>query len=148
MYPSNSFGANAYARVGLETGVNGASPHGLITLLFQGARRAITLGRMHMENKDFMAKGKALSHATLIIGGGLQQSLNLEKGGDLAAQLNTLYDYMTRRLLEANLHNDPAILLEVDGLLATIEEGWNAINPQLVQQNAGPNVQVPASAAA
>ena len=71
MYPSNNFGANAYARVGLETGVNGASPHGLITLLFQGARRAIAIGRAHMERQDFSEKGKALSHAITIIGGGM-----------------------------------------------------------------------------
>ncbi len=57
MYPSKNFGANAYARVGLESGVNGASPHGLIALLFQGARRAISIGRVHMERKDFMEKG-------------------------------------------------------------------------------------------
>jgi flagellar protein FliS len=142
MYPSKNFGANAYARVGLESGVNGASPHGLIALLFQGARRAISIGRVHMERKDFMEKGKALSHAITIIGGGLQQSLNLEQGGDLARKLNSLYDYMTRRLLEANLKNDPAMLLEVDGLLATIEEGWIAIDPEAAPKSAVQNTRL------
>jgi flagellar protein FliS len=116
----------------------------LIALLFQGARRAVLMGRMHMERNNIPEKGKSLSQAIMIIGGGLQQSLNLEKGGDLAARLNTLYDYMTRRLLEANLKNDPAILLEVDGLLATIEEGWSAIDPHAAPRE----TQMTASAAA
>jgi len=127
MYQPPNSGVNAYAKVSLESNVIGASPHELITLLFQGARRAISLARVHMQRRDFAAKGKAVGHAINIIGGGLQQSLNLEKGGDLAMRLNSLYDYMTRRLLEASLKNDESILNEVDGLLATIEEGWVAI---------------------
>ncbi len=127
MYQPPNSGVNAYAKVSLESNVIGASPHELITLLFQGARRAISLARVHMQRRDFGAKGKAVGHAINIIGGGLQQSLNLDKGGDLAARLNSLYDYMSRRLLEASLKNDEAILNEVDALLATIEEGWLAI---------------------
>lgn len=127
MYQPPNSGVNAYAKVSLESNVIGASPHELITLLFQGARRAISLARVHMQRRDYAAKGKAVGHAINIIGGGLQQSLNLEKGGDLAVRLNALYEYMTRRLLEASLKNDEAMLTEVDGLLATIEEGWLAI---------------------
>jgi flagellar protein FliS len=131
MYSPGNFGANSYARVGLETSVNSASPHELVALLFQGARRAVRMGRMHMQNGNIAEKGKLLSHAILIIGGGLQQGLNLEQGGDLAQRLHALYDYMTRRLLEANLQNSPALLDEVDGLLATIEDGWTGIKPQI-----------------
>jgi flagellar secretion chaperone FliS len=127
MYQPPNSGVNAYAKVSLESNVIGASPHELIALLFQGARRAIALAKVHMQRRDFGAKGKAVGHAINIIGGGLQQSLNLDKGGDLAARLDALYSYMTRRLLEASLKNDEAMLVEVDGLLATIEEGWVAI---------------------
>jgi flagellar protein FliS len=131
MYSPGNFGAHSYARVGLETSVNSASAYELVALLFQGARRAVRMGRVHMQNGNIPEKGKLLSHAIAIIGGGLQQGLNLEQGGDLAQRLNALYDYMTRRLLEANLQNDPALLDEVDGLLATIEDGWNGIKPQI-----------------
>lgn len=127
MYTLPKAGASAYAKVGMESNVIGASSHELITLLFQGARRAISLARVHMQRRDYAAKGKAVGHAINIIGGGLQQALNLEKGGDLAERLNALYGYMTRRLLEASLKNDEGMLSEVDGLLATIEEGWVAI---------------------
>ena len=131
MYSPGKFGAESYARVGLETSVNGASPYELVAMLFQGARHAIRMGRVHMQNGNIPEKGKLISQAIMIVGGGLQQGLNLEQGGDLAQRLNALYDYMTRRLLDANLRNDPALLDEVDGLLATIEEGWNGIKPEL-----------------
>lgn len=131
MYSPGKFGAASYARVGLETSVNSANPYELVALLFQGARRAIRMGRVHMQNGNIPEKGKLISQAIMIVGGGLQQGLNLEQGGDLAQRLNALYDYMTRRLLEANVRNDPAMLDEVDGLLATIEDGWTGIKPEL-----------------
>ncbi|ANB74364.1 flagellar protein FliS [Paraburkholderia phytofirmans OLGA172] len=131
MYSPSKFGADSYARIGLETSVNSASPYELVALLFQGARRAIRMGRVHMQNGNIPEKGKLISQAIVIVGGGLQQGLNLEQGGDLAQRLNALYDYMTRRLLEANVRNDPALLDEIDSLLATIEDGWNGIKPEL-----------------
>ena len=148
MYTSQKTGASAYAKVGMESNVIGAGPHELITLLFQGARRAISLARIHMQRRDYAAKGKAIGHAINIIGGGLQQALNLEKGGDLAARLNALYGYMTRRLLEASLKNDEKMLIEVDGLLATIEEGWVAIgaNPPPPAQATAPQTSATATA--
>jgi flagellar secretion chaperone FliS len=143
MYSPGNFGANSYARVGLESSVLSANPHELIALLFQGARRAIRMSRMHMENGNVAEKGRLISHAIVIIGGGLQQGLDRDKGGELAQHLHGLYEYMTRRLLEANLNNNPALLEEVDGLLANIEEGWSGIKPQV----AGPGAQMPRPAA-
>lgn len=130
MYPPRTYGADSYARVSLETGVMSADPHKLIALLFEGARKAIRMSRAHMQNGNVAQKGKQISHAIMIIGGGLQQGLNLEQGGDLAQRLDGLYEYMKRRLLEANLNDDPALLDEVDRLLATIEEGWTGIQPK------------------
>jgi flagellar secretion chaperone FliS len=131
MYSPQKFGANSYARIGMETGVLGASPHELIAQLFEGARRAVRMSRLHMQNGNIAEKGRLISHAIVIIGGGLQQGLNLEKGGELAQRLDGLYDYMKRRLLEANLNNDPAPLEEVDNLLGTIEDGWKGIKDQV-----------------
>jgi flagellar secretion chaperone FliS len=130
--PANS-GANAYARVGVETGVMGASPHRLIVMLYQGARKAIAQARMHLHQGNIAARGEAIGKAIEIIGSGLQVALNQEAGGDIAERLDALYTYMTRRLLEANLKQNEAMLVEVDGLLATLEEAWIGIAPEIAR---------------
>ncbi|MEX3935555.1 flagellar export chaperone FliS [Paraburkholderia phymatum] len=133
MFSPGHSGANAYARVGLETGAMGASPHRLIVMLYQGARQAIAQARMHLQQGDIPGRGLAISKAIRIIGEGLQQALNLEAGGDVASRLDALYSYMTRRLLEANIKQSEAMLVEVDGLLATLEEAWLGIAPEIAR---------------
>ena len=59
--------------------------------------------------------------------GGLRQGLDIEKGGELAANLDSLYEYMTTRLMEANLKNDVAIIEEIAQLLREVKSGWDAI---------------------
>ncbi|CAB3786444.1 Flagellar secretion chaperone FliS [Paraburkholderia ultramafica] len=138
MFSPGHAGANAYARVGVETGVMGASPHRLIVLLYQGARQAIAQARMHLQQGNVPDRGMAISKATRIIESGLQQSLNLEVGGETAERLNALYSYMARRLLEANIKQSEAMLVEVDGLLATLEEAWIGIAPEIARMAAQP----------
>jgi flagellar secretion chaperone FliS len=136
MFSPGHAGANAYARVGVQTGVMGASPHRLIVMLYQGARQAIARARMHLLQGNIAERGKAISNAISIIQSGLQQSLNLEVGGEVAARLDALYTYMGRRLLEANVHQDEQMLVEVDRLLATLEEAWLAIAPEAARMAA------------
>jgi flagellar secretion chaperone FliS len=138
MFSQGHAGANAYARVGVETGVMGASPHRLIVLLYQGARQAISQARMHLQQGNVAGRGMAISKAIRIVESGLQQSLNLEVGGEIAQRLNALYSYMTRRLLEANIQQSEAMLVEVDGLLATLEEAWVGIAPEVARMAAQP----------
>ncbi|QQC63077.1 flagellar export chaperone FliS [Paraburkholderia ginsengisoli] len=138
MFSPGHAGANAYARVGVETSVMGASPHRLIVLLYQGARQAIAQGRMHLQQGNVAERGMAISKAIRIIESGLQQSLNLEVGGEIAERLNALYSYMTRRLLEANIKQSETMLVEVDGLLATLEEAWIGIAPEIARMAAQP----------
>ncbi|MEM5384742.1 flagellar export chaperone FliS [Paraburkholderia phymatum] len=133
MFSPGHSGANAYARVGLETGAMGASPHRLIVMLYQGARQAIAQARMHLQQGDIPGRGQAITKAIGIIGDGLQQALNLEAGGEIAGRLDALYSYMTRRLLEANIKQSEAMLVEVDGLLATLEEAWLGIAPEIAR---------------
>lgn len=133
MFSPGHSGANAYARVGVETGAMGASPHRLIVMLYQGARQAIAQARMHLQQGDIPGRGQAISKAIRIISEGLQQALNLEVGGEIAARLDSLYSYMTRRLLEANIKQSEAMLVEVDGLLATLEEAWLGIAPEIAR---------------
>jgi flagellar secretion chaperone FliS len=130
MYSPGQSGAGAYAQVGLQTGVVDASPHRLIVMLFQGARQAIARARLHLQRGDVGEKGLAISRAIRIIGGGLQQSLNVDEGGAIAQRLDSLYSYMTRRLMQANLEQSEQMLIEVDGLLATLEDAWLSIAPE------------------
>jgi flagellar protein FliS len=136
MFSPGHAGANAYARVGVQTGVMGASPHRLIVMLYQGARQAIARARMHLQQGNIPERGKAISNAISIIQNGLQQSLNLEVGGEVAARLDALYTYMERRLLDANVQQDEQMLVEVDRLLATLEEAWLAIAPEAAKMAA------------
>ncbi|HEX7909521.1 flagellar export chaperone FliS [Paraburkholderia ginsengiterrae] len=138
MFSPGHSGANAYARVGVETGVMGASPHRLIVMLYQGARQAIAQARMHLQQGNVPARGEAVGKAIQIVESGLQQSLNLEAGGEIAERLNALYGYMSRRLLEANIKQSEAMLVEVDGLLATLEEAWIGIAPEITRMAAQP----------
>ncbi|MBN4664787.1 flagellar export chaperone FliS [Pandoraea nosoerga] len=126
MYGQNA--ANAYRKVGLETGVIAASPHQLIVMLFDGAKAALTRARVHFEDGRIAERGQAISKAIEIIGG-LRDGLNMEVGGELSRNLRDLYDYMGRRLLEANLENDVAKVREVDTLLDTIASAWREIAP-------------------
>jgi flagellar protein FliS len=118
--------AKAYSNMGKQGAAEDASPHRLITLLFDGALERIHAARGAMERNDIATKGALISRAITIVDG-LRASLNLEAGGDVASNLKDLYDYMETRLFEANLSNAPAMLDEVAGLLGTIREGWVGI---------------------
>jgi flagellar protein FliS len=114
----------------------GASPHRLIAMLFEGARKAIAQARMHVQLGNVAQRGETIGKAISIIESGLQQSLDRSTGGEVAERLFALYGYMTRRLLEANVKSSEAMLIEVDGLLATIEEAWTGIGPEVARMAA------------
>jgi flagellar secretion chaperone FliS len=127
MFGTMQRGVNAYAKVGLETSVVSASPHKLIVMLFDGALVAVLSALTHMKAGAIPEKGAAISKAISIINSGLRASLDRRAGGDIAESLDSLYIYMSERLFLANLNNDPAILEEVQGLLADLRHAWNTI---------------------
>lgn len=139
MFVTSSKPIDAYSKVGLETGVDGANAYRLITMLLDGA--AFSLGRAAQAIKDkrIEEKGKAITTAVDIISSGLQASINLEAGGEIAERLNSLYDYMCTRLLYANLHSDLAAIQEVSNLLGEIKAGWEEIanDPAVASRNKG-----------
>jgi len=135
---------NAYTKVGTESAVNGADPHMLISMLFQGALLAIANAKNEMVRKETAAKGKSISRAIAIIGEGLNASLDKSVGGELAQSLSSLYDYMVTRLVAANLNNDMVALDEVTRLLTELAGAWDAIRPKLM--NTAPQPDVPADA--
>lgn len=120
-------GAAAYSSVGVETGVSTADPHKLILMLFEGAILQIGTAAAALENKNVPAKGLAISKAIEIITNGLKVSLDFEAGGDLAQRLGALYDYMSQRLLYANLHNSRPAMDEVVKLLTELKGAWEEI---------------------
>lgn len=137
MNPSYS-AATAYSTVGAETGVEAATPHKLILMLFEGAIVAVSSARMHMERKEIAKKGAAISQAISIIDAGLNASLDRNAGGEIAQNLASLYDYMSRRLLLANLNNEIEPLNEVLRLLTELKEAWEAIGKQPGTGDAAP----------
>lgn len=121
--------AQSYASVGIDTAVETADPHRLVLMLFDGATAAISLARVHMEAGNIPQKGLAISKAIDLVVNGLQASLDLETGGDLADHLAALYEYIAQRLLFANLKNSVAALDEVSNLLSGLREAWAQISP-------------------
>ena len=127
MFGSSPRGANAYAKVGLETGVVAASPHKLIVMLFDGALTAVRAAIVHMQAREIEKKGLAISKAINIVQNGLRASLDKTAGGQIAESLDSLYDYICNRLVTANLTNQPEILKEVIALLADLKGAWDSI---------------------
>lgn len=118
-----------YAQVGVQTSLESADPHRIVQLLMEGALNRIALVKGHMQRGELAQKGEPLARAVAILAE-LRRSLNHEAGGEIARNLDALYEYMERRLLEANSKNDPAALDEVSGLLREIKSGWDAIPPE------------------
>jgi len=123
--------ASAYARVGVETSVHAASSHKLIELLFNGFMDSISLARGAMRAGQIEAKGSAIGRAARIVEEGLKAGLNLEAGGRLARDLDSLYAYVALRLLQANLRNDESALDECVRLIGPLRDAWVAIGPQV-----------------
>ena len=122
--PTGSQSVRSYADIGLETQVLGASPERLITLLYMGARAAIGQARIHLQEGRVAERGAAISKAIKIVDEGLKTGLNMEAGGEIAANLARLYDYIVRTLLTANLPAHAEQLDIADRLLADLAEAW------------------------
>jgi flagellar secretion chaperone FliS len=121
--------AGAYRRVGVETGVDAATPHQLVAMLFDGCTDAIAEARTAMQRGEVEAKCKAVTRAVRIVDEGLKAALDVKAGGKLAEDLLALYGYLALRLTQANLHNDAAALDECQALLEPVRGAWAAIGP-------------------
>lgn len=113
----------AYNSVSTHGGVAAADPHRLILMLMDGALERLATARGCMEHNDIGGKAQLLNRAIQIIGE-LRGSLDVAKGAELAANLDALYDYMCRRLLQASLKNDLKMLDEVAKLLRELRDTW------------------------
>ncbi|GIU46189.1 flagellar export chaperone FliS [Shewanella algidipiscicola] len=116
----------SYRKVSVESEISVASPHRIIQLMFEGALQRLAQSRYAIENNDIANKGIFIGKAIGIITG-LNNSLNMEAGGDIANNLSELYDFMLRKISEANINNDVQAIDDVSEILRTIKEGWDAI---------------------
>lgn len=129
----NSAAMNQYKQVGVQAAVGNADPHTLIQMLIDGAIERLNMAKLHMKQNNIAQKGENISRAISIIDG-LRTSLDMEKGGEIAVNLESLYDYMQRQLLAANLENKSENIDEVLSLMNEIRSGWTAI-PQDVRNS-------------
>jgi flagellar secretion chaperone FliS len=119
------------------TTVGSASPHEVVRMLLNGALDRIAVAKGSMQRNDFAAKGMAVGKAISIIAG-LRKALDHQGGGEIAANLELLYDYIERRLAEANRVNDVSMLDEVANLLGNVRSGWESIPPDVIAAHRNP----------
>jgi len=106
--------------------VTDADPHQLIQMLLDGALGKLSVVKGLLKRNDTAKKGEIIGQAMSIVSG-LRLSLDMEAGGDIAVNLDNLYEYIERRLLEANIKNDIGIIDEVVSLLREIKTAWESI---------------------
>jgi len=126
-----------YNKISITSGVEAADPHRLIQMLMQGALEKVAIAKGYLEREDLANKGVHISWAISIIEG-LRTSLNMDEGGEVAQNLEDMYEYMIRRLLRANLENDISLLDEVSSLLQTVKSAWDRL-PEMAAQTSEVN---------
>jgi flagellar protein FliS len=125
-YSSSKKALNAYGNSSARSEAHYASPHRLVQILLDGLLAKLAVAKGYIDRSDFAGKGQELGAALSIIGA-LKGSLDLSQGGEIAANLDDLYGYMSTRLLEANVKNDSSVLDEVMALLVEIKSAWDAM---------------------
>ena len=125
-YTTGKNSVSQYSSVNSYTGVTDANPHQLVQMLLDGALGKLSAVKGLIERNDTAKKGQVIGQAISIIGG-LRSSLDMEKGGEIATNLDNVYEYMERQLVQANLNNDVAIVIEVVTLLREIKLAWESI---------------------
>ena len=124
-----SFGRKAlgsYTSVASEAEAGYASQHRLVQMLMEGVLTRAATAKGQIERQDFAAKSATISSAMAIINA-LKSSLDLEAGGEIAANLDDLYAYMYNRLIDANTKNEIEALTEVSSLMGQVKSGWDAM---------------------
>jgi flagellar secretion chaperone FliS len=119
----------------LDSQVLSATPLQLIQLAYEGASESVRQARVHLAAKQIFERSRAISKAQELLAE-LSRSLDFAAGGDMSVRLAALYDYMQRRLAEANQRQIEAPLQEVENLLQTLSEGWKELAQAELQSSA------------
>jgi flagellar secretion chaperone FliS len=126
MVIGNQQALRSYQSIGAHAQVTAADPYRLVQLLLANVIDRLAAARGHMERRETARKGEQISKAIAVLTA-LDSSLNMEQGGEIADNLRRLYEYMSLRLVKANLEDDASGLDEVLGLVRNIKEGWDGI---------------------
>ena len=124
-----------YRQTSAQGSVEGADRHQLIGMLLDGLVDRVNQARGHILHRDIPAKGQSFSKAIAILTE-LRESLDHTVEPSLTGRLDGLYDYVTRRLLFAQLNDDLDALDECQRLIAPIREGWQSIRGDFLAQQA------------
>ena len=123
---SNNYGANQYKQMSIKT----ASPGAILIMLYEAAIKNVRLAGIAIEKKDVSAKGVHIGKAHDIINE-LNNTLNFEVGGEIALNLERLYNFMTEQLVQANIENSSEKLANVQKVLENLLEGWRGAVEQV-----------------
>ena len=135
-----------YQAVGAHSQVNDADPHRLVQLVLEAALERVALARGQIQRGLRPQKAESLSRALALVDT-LNAAVDLERGGVIGQNLRALYDFVSRRLVEANLRDDLAALDEVAGVLRELKTGWDGIGHLSVgASSAGTPLSPPAGA--
>lgn len=119
---------SGYQHAGSRMEAEEAGPHRLIELLFERARNQLAAAKGHMVHRNVAEKAMRLGRVLDVINA-LRSALDHDAGGEIATNLDRLYDYMGRTLVAANINDDVAKVEEVATLLREISGAWSALEP-------------------
>lgn len=122
--------AKAYGQMAVNTRATTTDAHGLIDMLLDAVDEQIAIALGALEGGDAERRGKAVNKAVMLLQEGLRGGLDLDKGGELAEQLDALYEYCAARLVEAHTKRDRSVMEEVRAHLNAVADSWKAIRPQ------------------
>ena len=116
------YGIQSYRKTSVVT----TDPGKLVLMCYNGAIESLKIAIQKYKDKDFEGKYKAIKKTEDIIDE-LRCSLNFEKGGDIARNLESLYNYMTRKLILSDVNKDINGLNEVVGMLEELKSAWEIV---------------------
>lgn len=122
--------AGLYREVGVQTGIESATPHRLVAMLYDGLLEALARARGALQTGQVDIKCRAMTQAIRIVEEGLLPGLDPQAGGEVATNLRDLYRYISMRLTQANLRNDESIIVECVNLIEPVRDAWKAIGAQ------------------
>lgn len=140
---TNNRATNAYRNVGLQTRAPQHDQYELVVMMFESVLESIARARGAIEAADTAAKVQHIGKAVRVVQEGLRTSLDLDNGGELAANLANLYDYSVMRMTQANASNDVHALEEVSQLIKPLAEAWRQMRADTTQQNPAPSATQP-----
>lgn len=108
--------------------INTASPGELTLMLYNGCLKFITLAKAAMEQQKITEKNENIQKAQAIV---KELMVTLKPDADISTHMLAIYDFVHRRLMDANIKNDPAILDEAAELIREFRDTWK----QVIQEN-------------